>query len=565
MTVFGIDLGTTNSVIAQLVDGVPRAIPVEGDPIMPSVVLYAADGHVLVGREARNLALAQPERVVRSIKRQMGRAATITVGGRELRPEAVSAEILRALARAATSHCGEPVREVVITVPAYFDDAQRRATLEAGKLAGLEVLRLLNEPTAAALVYDHVGADSSTELMLVYDLGGGTFDVSLLELLGDIREVRSTSGDTQLGGDDFDALLVEHFAARLRDDGVEQLDVATMARLQRAAETTKIALSRALELEVREEFVATRGGKPAHLRCTVTRSEFEAMIADRLDSTIALARAAIEDAHLRSGERLGKICLVGGSTRIPRVRDLLTDAFDVDIHEVDVDLAVALGAAVQGAMLEGRECRRVLVDVAAHTLGIRAIGDSTEDIELMEMGEEPDTCVPILARNTVLPGESMREMFTSVDDQLRADVDVFQGESRRCSENKLVGSFTAELRPAPAASSVYFRIAYDLDGVVRVTVSQPGGPEQVSVMQLPDAAHASRKREPSSALAGSEPSVSESAVLRRARKLAARLEGKAKAELDALIARCSAASPSEREGLEDALLDALLALEEQDG
>jgi molecular chaperone DnaK len=558
MTSFGIDLGTTNSVIAQLVDGVPRAIPVDGDPIVPSTVLYAPDGRVVVGREARNLALLHPDRAVRSVKRRMGQPESIRLGDRDVTPEQVSAEILRTLAAAAAAETGEQVRDVVITVPAYFNDAQRRATLAAGELAGLHVLRLLNEPTAASLVYEHVGAEAadSSELMLVYDLGGGTFDVSVLEVFEDVREVRATTGDTQLGGDDFDAALVERLLDELREHDVDELDAAGMARLARAAETAKINLSSALEVEVHEEFIASVDGEPVHLRCTITRREFESLITTLLTNTVELARRAIDDAALRPDERIARICLVGGSTRIPLVRSLLADAFESDVHEeIDVDLAVGLGATIQAGMLSGQECGRVLVDVASHTLGLRVFGEDDD----LRLDGEPDSFAPLLRRNTALPAERTEEFYTMVHDQEGVRVDIFQGEGRRCSDNVPVGGFDFELEPAPAQTPVRFRIAYDLDGIVRVTASQASGREKTVALELPDASRdtGSRPGQPSAASEAEPPS----AVLRRANRLLATVEGRAHARLHELIDAWHASGPARRSEIEDELLDLFLEIE----
>jgi len=554
---FGIDLGTTNSVIAQLVDGVPQAIAVDGDPVVPSIVLYAEDGRVIVGREARNLALLHPDRVVSSVKRRMGEDEPVQVAGQAVTPEQVSAQILRALAGAAQAATGEVVRDVVITVPAYFNDAQRRATLTAGELAGLHVLRLLNEPTAASLVYDRVGdaeALDASELMLVYDLGGGTFDVSVLEVFGEVREVRSTTGDTRLGGDDFDEKLVERFVDALRGLGATELDSAAMARLRRAAETAKISLSKELEVEIHEEFIATVKSKPVHLELTLTRREFEDMIEGMLSSTIELALRAVEEAKLSADERITRICMVGGSTRIPMIRGLLSEAFAADIHEeIDVDLAVGLGAAVQCGMLTGADCRRVLVDVAAHTLGLRAFGEFDRD---RMPNQEPDTFVPILRRNTALPAERTEELYTTCDGQEMVRVAVFQGEAGRCSQNLSVGGFDFDLEPAPAMTPVRFRIAYDLNGIVRVTASQGGGKDKTVALKLPDAT-------------GGEVSevsevASESALIRRAKRLLDEVEGEVHDELAGLVDAWNRAAPSERGEIEDALLDLFLDLEAED-
>ena len=551
---FGIDLGTTNSAIARLVDGKPVAIPVDGSPIVPSVVLYLPD-RVVVGREARNLELQHPLSTLRSVKRKMGDADhRYAVNGKQLSPEEVSAEVLRALKRGAESALGIEVKEAVVTVPAYFDDAQRRATLRAGELAGLEVLRLLNEPTSAALIFDQVGAAATAEaatpeIVLVYDLGGGTFDVSVLEVFQGVREVRSTAGNTHLGGDDFDELLVRRFLDHLKaDHGVDPRDdPRAMARLRAAAEAAKIELSRSLEVEVRDEFL-TRDAKdqPVHLQLKLYRRDFEALIEPLLQSTITLAQQAITDARL-GDQKLGRILLVGGSTRIPRCRLLLQNAFGADIREeVDPDLAVALGAAVQAGLLTGATVNRILVDVASHTLGIRVVGENDDHYE------EPDTFAAVLHRNTVLPALRTREFYTLVDRQEKLHVDVFQGESHRCSGNTPVGSFDAELVPQPYHSPIKVDFEYDLNGVVKVTVSQPGhGSGKTVALTLADATQ--------SAKAG------QSALERKARDLLTRLAPADAAELETILSAFLGAPADQKEAAEEALLDFFLDYDDDDG
>jgi len=550
--VIGIDLGTTNSVVAELVDGRPRAIRVDGSPIVPSVVLYQLDGSIIAGQRARNLALQFPERTVRSVKRQMGRVPLIDVAGRKVRPEEVSAEILRTLVQAARDELGVPVTQAVITVPAYFDDAQRRATLAAGELAGLTVLRLLNEPTSASLVYDPPIANSpdgaavgGPELMLVYDLGGGTFDVSVLEVLGDIREVRASAGNSALGGDDFDEKLLHRFVDEIR--AKHRIDVTSnivaMARLRRAAENAKIALSRETEVSVHEEFLAEAEGAPVHLNMVITRRELETMLLTLLESTIDLAETAIEDAKLAAHERLGRICLVGGSTRIPLVRQLLGGAFEAEIHEeIDPDLAVGLGAAMQAGLLLGAPVARLLVDVAAHSLGIRSLG-------IDEDWDEADHFAPVLRRNTALPAERAEEFYTAVPDQESVRVEVFQGESARASDNTFVGEFTFPLRPSPAGSPVEIRFSYDLDGVIRVTASQQGGEQKTVSLKVADAGDSTESQTP---------------IARRARALLAQLSEPERTELQRQLDAYEAASGEAREAAENVLLDLFLEYEGDD-
>ena len=575
---WGIDLGTTNSVIAQLKDGRAVPIAIDGDPIVPSVVLFQEDGSVVVGRPARNLELLHPERAVRSAKRKMGTDHQFVVADgaagapRRVSPEAVSAEILRALKLGAQASTGVAVDDVVITVPAYFDDAQRRATLKAGELAGLNVLRLLNEPTSAALVYEQAGLDAGgSQTLLVYDLGGGTFDVSVLDVFEGIREVKATSGNTHLGGDDFDELLVRRFADHLRLKGADvAADPRAMARLRRLAEETKIKLSRDTEVVVREEFIGRAAGAPVHLELRVDRSELEELLLPLLATTVELSLQAVKEAGLAPKD-IQTICLVGGSTRIPLVRSLLAEAFAADVHEeIDPDLAVGLGAAVQAGLLKGVAVERILVDVAAHTLGIRTVGVFDEDLD-----EEPDTFSPVLRRNTALPAERAEVFATLVDDQPRIEFTVFQGEAPRCSENTRVGSFTFPLLPAPAGAPVRCSFAYDLNGIIRVHVLQIGTDNEKTVaMTVADksarAPDLDRDDEEEEEEEENEddiddvPAVSSApagAVERRARKL---LERGAFARRDALVKlldRYLAATGSAKADAEDALLDLFVELE----
>lgn len=542
---WGIDLGTTNSCIARIDDGRPAAIPIDGSPIVPSIVLFDGE-RVVVGREARNLELLHPERTVRSIKRRMGREATVRVGDRALSPEEVSAEILRALAEGAFLATGAVVRDVVITVPAYFDDGQRRATLRAGELAGLNVLRLLNEPTSASLVYEQVGTGPTArepEIVMVYDLGGGTFDVSVLEVFEGVREVRATAGDTALGGDDFDALLYRRLVAEVEAVGgvaVED-DVRATAALRNAAERAKIALSSALEHRVAEEFVATDENKaPVHLDVTLRRRDFEDMIRPLLARTVELARRALDDAKL-VGQTLSRVCLVGGSTRIPLVASMLNESFGVPLHhEVDPDLAVALGASVQAGLLAGDPIEKILVDVSAHSLGILAIGEQDD------LWEAADTFVTVIHRNTVLPAERSREVYTACDQQEVFRVQVFQGESKRASENRSVGTFDVALEPAPVGTPIAVTFAYDLDGIVRVTVKQEGV-DRIESAELRLADGSERPRE--------------TVVLKKARRLLETLDPARRDRLASQITAYEAASPSDRASAEEALLDAILDVE----
>lgn len=543
----GIDLGTTNSVIARLDAGQARAIPIDGRTTLPSIVLFE-EGRVVVGQEASNLELLRPGDTIRSVKRQMGTAHRYAVGGQELTPARVSAEILRALKSGAERVIGEEIRDVVITVPAYFNDAQRRATLEAGELAGLNVLRLLNEPTAAALCYEKLGLDGAEqpELILVYDLGGGTFDVSVLEVFRGAREVRATLGNSRLGGDDFDDKLITLFVDELKGRrGVDVRDDAlAMARLRRAAEQAKIALSLDTRVLVREEFIAGSEGESIHLEREVTRRELEELITPFIDSTLELTRRAIADAGI-SPDELTCICLVGGSTRVPFVRARLTEEFRLPIHdEIDADLAVGLGACLQAALLQDRAVDRILVDVASHSLGILTIGD--DDVER----SSPDTFSPILHRNTVLPATRVEEFYTVVANQEHLDVEVFQGEHPRASENTRVGSLDVSLAPRPARSPVRVAFSYDLNGVVRVSVSQPGVEgEHATSLNVADSSGGASATAP---------------VERRALAVLEALDGERRRELEGLLTTFRRATGAARDDAEEALLDFLLDHEDSE-
>ena len=530
--IFGIDLGTTNSCLAVMETGGPRVIDIDGEPIVPSVVsLDRQTGRFLVGRRARNRQVAEPAWTARSIKRRMGQPAPVRLGDRELLPEEVSAEILRHLKERGAEALGAPVERAVITVPAYFGDAQRRATIRAGELAGLDVVRILNEPTAAALVYDRLVARqiepkavregqpdsaalvdrpdrSDLQRILVYDLGGGTFDVSVVEIGGGINEVRASCGNNLLGGDDFDRLLADHLADHLREKTGKELpeDLRLIARLEDAAERAKIDLSSRPFARVIEEALL---GK-FHLDLEVSRQSFEELIGSLLASTLAEVDRALAEARLIPDD-IDLVILVGGSTHIPRVQELLAERFSCPIeHAVDPALCVALGAAVQGAILAGEVFDHILVDVAAHSLGVKTLGGMEGGL----WGRAPvaDHFSTIIPRNTQVPATRADVYLTLVDNQKMIDVEVYQGESFRCSENTRIGNFPFPLRPAPRNSEVVIELRYDLDGIIRVVVHQKGTDNRKEVTL------STRRREP--AEAGAAGAV-ENYILRKARTLAA--------------------------------------------
>ena len=468
----GIDLGTTNSVVALLQGGIPRPVNIEeGQAIVPSVVSFDPEGgRVYFGAQALNRYVAFPAHTVKSVKRLMGRTTPVQVGEVAYLPEEISAMLLKHLAAEATRVLGQTVRRVVITVPAYFDDAQRRATVRAGELAGLEVLRIINEPTAAAFVYESPAADAGEEIILVYDLGGGTFDVSIVLLRGDIKEVLASCGDTVLGGDDFDERLKDHFLRHLQHTTGIDLghDFVVQVRLKEVAERVKITLSSQPYVTVNEVAVAVIDGEPLNLALEVARADFEAMTADLVEKTRRKVEEALAEARVSAGD-IDRIVLVGGSTRMPAVQDMLADLFDQPMeHAVDPDLCVALGAAVQAGIIAGEPLRHILIDVAAHSLGTRTV-DVVDPVT-----GEADYFSTIIRRNTRIPATRSEVYYTVAANQKLVEVEVFQGESPSCSENTLIDSFRFDLKPAPAGSPVTLEYSYDLQGIVRVTVSQKG-------------------------------------------------------------------------------------------
>jgi molecular chaperone DnaK len=533
--IFGIDLGTTNSCLAVMEAGGPRVIDIDGDPIVPSVVSRdQKTGLFLVGRRARNRQVLEPAWTVRSIKRRMGQTEPVPIGDREMSPEEISAEILRYLKEKGAETLGRPVERAVITVPAYFGDAQRRATIRAGELAGLEVVRILNEPTAAALVYDRLvarkvvpraaGEESATEpsragmhppdtqRILVYDLGGGTFDVSVVEIGGGINEVRASSGDNLLGGDDFDRLLADFLGGQLEQKAGKDLprDLRLAARLADAAERAKIDLSSHPYTRVMEEALLGR----THLDLEVSRAAFEEMIGGLLAGTLAEVERALAEARL-TPDRIDRVILVGGSTHIPRVHEMLAERFSCPIeHAVDPALCVALGAAIQGAVLAGEVFDHILVDVAAHSLGIK----TRDNIFFRYAGRgplKPDHFSTIIRRNTQVPVTRSEVFRTIVDDQERVAVEIYQGESSLCSQNTLIGHFPFDLLPAPQGSPLVVEFRYDLDGIIQVGVHQKGTGNRRDVTL------STRARQPAEAEAAGPV---ENYILRKARALAENAE-----------------------------------------
>jgi molecular chaperone DnaK len=462
--IFGIDLGTTNSEIAYLRDGKPVVAAItEGVHYLPSVVGIDQVGKVVTGFEARNQYAAFPERTVVSIKRKMGSGATESMAGRPYTPAQISSMILTTLKEAAERETGAPVRKAVITVPAYFTDLQRKDTVEAGELAGLEVVRIINEPTAAALAYGC--RQAKAEKVLVYDLGGGTFDISLMLIEENVLEVMGTDGDTFLGGDDFDNLLKEHFISRLPRSTTTVEDRRMHARLKNAAEQAKIALSSETVRRVQEEFVATSDGAPVNLELFITRAQFEEMIEEKLSKTFDLVDRVLALAKVKATD-VDRILLVGGSTYIPRIFDVLSEERGFSVHrEVDPTYAVAIGAAIQGGIIAGEPIDTILVDVNAHSLGVRAAAITpTGDLDY-------DRYAIVIHRNTPIPTSMSETFLTLVPGQRAVQIDAFQGEKPVASENAAIGSFQLGELPKnlPAGSEIDVSFTYNLNGIVEVT------------------------------------------------------------------------------------------------
>ena len=494
--IVGIDLGTTNSEVAAFVNGKVRVLGPGEQRILPSCVGFSASGELLVGEPARNQQALYPERTVRSIKRKMGSQETVTVGGYSFTPAEISSMILKELVEWARVSLGERPEKAVITVPAYFSDAQRSATREAGALAGLDVVRILNEPTAASLAYGY--GDGSRHTALIYDLGGGTFDVSVVTVEGDITEVLASHGNNRLGGDDFDDLLAEKLAQEFQKQhgiDVRQGHPAAKARLWWAAEEAKKKLSQEPYVAIREESLVTRAGKTLHLETEISRFDYETMIRPLVESTLDSVSRALQDSGKKPGD-MDAVLLVGGSTRTPLVFNLLSELMAIEPRQdVHPDLCVALGAGVLASRLAGRDVDRVLVDISPYSFGVAYLG---------ERGGVPyPHCYhPIIRRNTPLPLTRTERYSTCRPFQTQVDVQVYQGEDEDALKNILVGDFRVEgLTPTEDANEVLCRMRLDLDGVLEITAieKQTGKSKQITIAnalqaKTPEEIAAGRKR-----------------------------------------------------------------------
>ena len=465
--IIGIDLGTTNSCVAVMEGGESVVIPnAEGARTTPSVVAFSKDGERMVGQVAKRQAVTNADRTIISIKRHMGTDYRVNIDGKPYSPQEISAMILQKLKADAEAYLGQPVTQAVITVPAYFSDSQRQATKDAGKIAGLEVLRIINEPTAAALAY---GVDKEAEQkIMVYDLGGGTFDVSILDIGEGVLEVLSTAGDTHLGGDDFDQRIIDWMVSEFKkSNGIDLSgDRMAMQRLKEAAEKAKIELSGMSQTSINQPYITADATGPKHLELTLTRAKFNELTADLVDRTMTPVRKALQDAGLRASD-LKKVLMVGGSTRIPAVYDAVKKELNCEPFKgINPDECVAVGAAIQGGVLQGDVKGLLLLDVTPLSLGIETLGG---------------VCTKIIERNTTIPTHKSQVFSTAADNQPSVEINVLQGEREFARDNKSLGVFHLDgIAPAPRGVP-QIEVTFDIDanGIVKVSAKDLGtGKEQ---------------------------------------------------------------------------------------
>ncbi|MCD8390419.1 MAG: molecular chaperone DnaK [Firmicutes bacterium] len=464
--IIGIDLGTTNSCVAVMEGGSPNVITnSEGARTTPSVVAFTKDGERIVGQVAKRQAVTNADRTIMSIKRKMGTAEKVTVDGKSYTPQEISAMILTKLKQDAEAYLGETVTQAVITVPAYFNDSQRQATKDAGKIAGLEVLRIINEPTAAALAY---GVGEKDQKVLVYDLGGGTFDVSILDISDGVFEVLSTNGNTRLGGDDFDQRIIDYLVGEFKkSDGIDlSTDKMAMQRLKEAAEKSKIELSSTTTSNINLPFITADASGPKHMDITLTKAKFDELTADLVDKTIVCIKNAMKDAGLKSSE-IDEVLLVGGSSRIPAVQDAVKREMSKEPNKgINPDECVAVGAARQAGVLGGEETGVLLLDVTPLSLGIETMGG---------------VFTKLIERNTTIPTSKSQIFSTAADGQTSVEVHVLQGEREMAQYNKTLGRFNLTgIAPAPRGVP-QIEVTFDIDanGIVNVSAKDLGtGNEQ---------------------------------------------------------------------------------------
>ena len=469
--IIGIDLGTTNSCVAIMEGGEAMVIPnPEGSRTTPSVVGFTKEGERLVGQVAKRQAVANADRTVASIKRHMGSNHKVTIGDKSFSPQEISAMILTKLKQDAEAYIGEKVTQAVITVPAYFTDSQRQATKDAGKIAGLEVLRIINEPTAAALAYGLDKGNSKGQKVLIYDLGGGTFDVSILEIEDGVFEVLATSGDNMLGGDDFDKKIMDYIVSDFKSkEGIDlSKDNATMQRIKEAAEKAKIELSGMTKTVINIPYITMVEGVPKHVDMELTKAKFDALTSDLVSRTMIPLKKALEDAKLSAND-LSKIILVGGSTRIPAVVDAVRNITGKEPFKgINPDECVALGAAIQGGVLAGEVKDVVLLDVTPLSLGIETMGG---------------VFTKLIERNTTIPTSKSQVFSTATNNQTAVDIRVLQGERSMANDNKELGRFQLDGIPPAPRGIPQIEVTFDIDanGIVNVTAVDKGTGKKQSV------------------------------------------------------------------------------------
>ncbi len=467
--IIGIDLGTTNSEVAYIINGKAEILTDQDNGIVPSCVGLDSEGNMIVGEEARNQAIVFPDRTVTSVKRRMGETTGIPLGAETYQPQEISALILKTLKKRAEKVLHQVVSKAVITVPAYFNDGQRQATREAGQIAGLEVVRIINEPTAAALAYETTAREKSR--VLVYDLGGGTFDVSIVKIENGVVEVQASTGDNHLGGDDFDQKLARHFAEHIESE--HNIDIqgnaVAMHRLTRAAETAKIALSSRPYVQVEEDHIAENNATPVHLSMELARTEFETIIESDVKRTMDAVSRAMKDAQVLPSA-IDRVILVGGSTRIPMVSNLLEEKIGMTPHsEIDPDLCVALGAALQAGREMGKDDAGVLIDITPYTFGTSALYEVDGEMN-------PYKFVPIIRRNTKLPASKSEAFYTLYDAQESVEIKIYQGENPDARDNIKIGTYMFDLTGTPANSPVILRMDLDINGILKLeAVEKPTG------------------------------------------------------------------------------------------